>query len=57
MTIFPDLLLLSPAHMAKLVDAPSSCGGAVRCAGSTPVLVTFYLSCMEFYNSGCSAVR
>jgi hypothetical protein len=28
------------AQMAKLVDAPSSGGGAVRCAGSNPVLGT-----------------
>ncbi len=30
--------------MAKLVDAPSSGGGAVRCAGSSPVLGTSILS-------------
>ena len=32
------------AQMAKLVDAPSSGGGAVRCAGSSPVLGTSILS-------------
>ena len=30
--------------MAKLVDAPSSGGGAARCAGSNPVLGTNALS-------------
>jgi len=29
-----------PAQVAKLVDAPSSGGGAARCAGSNPVLGT-----------------
>ena len=28
------------AQVAKLVDAPSSGGGAARCAGSNPVLGT-----------------
>ncbi len=31
------------ARVAKLVDAPSSGGGAARCAGSNPVPGTFYL--------------
>ncbi len=34
------LLFLGQAQMAKLVDAPSSGGGAARCAGSNPVLGT-----------------
>ena len=29
--------ICSPARVAKLVDAPSSGGGAARCAGSNPV--------------------
>ena len=33
----PSLIL---AQVAKLVDAPSSGGGAARCAGSNPVLGT-----------------
>lgn len=34
------LYLQPQAQMAKLVDAPSSGGGAARCAGSNPVLGT-----------------
>ena len=29
--------ICNPARVAKLVDAPSSGGGAARCAGSNPV--------------------
>jgi hypothetical protein len=34
------LYICTPAQVAKLVDAPSSGGGAARCAGSNPVLGT-----------------
>jgi hypothetical protein len=33
-------MCLKVAQVAKLVDAPSSGGGAARCAGSNPVLGT-----------------
>ena len=37
---FPYLCCPQKAQVAKLVDAPSSGGGAARCAGSNPVLGT-----------------
>ena len=53
-------VILHPlAQVAKLVDAPSSGGGAARCAGSNPVLGTnafptklegrFYLEATQAY--------
>jgi hypothetical protein len=35
------------AQVAKLVDAPSSGGGAARCAGSNPVLGTIRALCVS----------
>ena len=38
------------AQMAKLVDAPSSGGGAARCAGSSPVLGTNFFHLPRWRN-------
>jgi hypothetical protein len=62
------LLHSQNAQVAKLVDAPSSGGGAVRCAGSNPVLGTevdkskidsvcpFLFLCNRYFTRSCKLI-